>query len=582
MGTLLKNKIFAEVNNDKNIVNELIKNYGKITFQGDKRTLWYNGMPYGTAYYKITDGQLSNSSQNHGCDVFGTVRDHQMTKDNINYAVIMGSNNQASVDNSLALGKYNKSTENIDGNTKNYIFSIGNGTSTDIKNRSNLLQVDTEGKLTTSYISYTMLDTSYVSSLGQDATMNVVMEALLTAPNYYAPQSGDFIISFDNIPSNNSILLSTQTNEITLKVQWKKNKPKWDEAYIKTYINKHKKLPEDVELKHLCYCSYLGDTKYNMKLIESKGTFYCGNNSSGFYTKKPLLNPIELHPDSANLTPIYGGTNNYDFILSANTITPLTFTSIGRYNLVQNLSFTIPYGPSQDCYFEQLAQKGVFVVGGIKKDGGTVTTNTANLTIHVGLNIYTGVTVTTDNIDGKTNILDLQKIITDDKYDATRWTNEYLFTDVKNDLNISKNIITSNIAIIKSDFKNNTLNNNIYDYLSSTNYFKYFWIGIPSEYIIKNEGQVQYWHLLKFKEADNNVFPGIGPDPYNYVVEIKDFKNNGINYTFIMAKAGKSTFITNLTNKRDMVKGNEEGDLLNVEGIGIQCDNTNFEGINLL
>ena len=547
MGTLLKNKIFAEVNNDKNIVNELIKNYGKITFQGDKRTLWYNGMPYGTAYYKITDGQLSNSSQNHYCDVFGTVRDHQMTKDNINYAVIMGSNNQASVDNSLALGKYNKSTENIDGNTKNYIFSIGNGTGTDIKNRSNLLQVDTEGKLTTSYISYTMLDTSYVSSLGQDATMNVVLNALLTPAEYYAPRTEDFSLSFSGTLSNTNILQGAKIPTVTLTCTWNSRKPKWHQQYIDNYVKTNKSLPSGVSLDDLIYTSYLGTGLENETSYAST-TYVRGNNPN---TKISIIIPAQTINE--NTTEIYGGNSTYNLNVSNGETKEFTANEIGKYVICNGGKVNdINYGPSQVTFFKQLVENNVYVHSPSKCfKQGTVTLNIPSLVYWVGVNIYTGIYVGTDDEKDSTNVLNLIK-------NKSQYKGTSILTGNYNHFSFNMGGIGT-IGMTRNDFDNPGKN------LNNENY-KYIWIAIPTHYF--NDGHsddqnYQHWRIRQISTSSTNTFNTITGDKRNY-------KFTDDNYTYIIGKTkGNIGILTSNSTKAD------DGDLLSVADIGIK-NNTQF------
>ena len=563
MGTLLKNKIFAEVNNNKNIVNELIKNYGKITFQGDKRTLWYNGMPYGTAYYKITDGQLSNSSENHYCDVFGTVRDHQMTGDNINCAVIMGSNNQASVDNSLALGKYNKSTENIDGNTKNYIFSIGNGT--DINNRSNLLQLNEEGELTTSYISYTMLDTSYVSSLGQDATMNVVMEALLTAPKYYAPKSSDFSITS---PGIKNIAYQSTLNSSQISITWKTNKPYWCDEYVIKQVTSNTVLPNNVKLEHLSYTDYLTNSTKTKPTepITIQGTKPIYGNANN---NIEIILPQRTE-DSSYSERIYKNQNNgnYTFSMSYNNIGKITNAKLGYYTLVDDSTkITIYYGGPQTNYFSQLVDKNVFVKNkskAFKPDSFTLTIPTSK--VYVGLYSIFGV------------------YVSEDPY------TQYSYTDIINDANLAnptsvqfngtysktvqlftKNIVNGGVNEKQGGatfFTNSLLNINSVTQLNSK-LWKHFFLGLPKDYcdgynIDINANTARFW-IRPFGQPSFSVFNGVDGDPANYVIETNvQYGNKNIPYIFIIGKySGTLTDIGN------------NGDQLKIENVYLNRDSSN-------
>ena len=551
MGTLLKNKIFAEVNNNKNIVNELIKNYGKITFQGDKRTLWYNGMPYGTAYYKITDGQLSNSSENHYCDVFGTVRDHQMTGDNINCAVIMGSNNQASVDNSLALGKYNKSTENIDGNTKNYIFSIGNGTDAD--NRSNLLQLNEEGELTTSYISYTMLDTSYVSSLGQDATMNVVMEALLTAPKYYAPKSSDFSITS---PGDKNIAYQSTLDSSQISITWKTNKPYWCDEYVIKQVTSNTVLPNNVKLEHLSYTDYLTNSTKTKptESITIKGTkSIYGNGNKNIEIILP-----QRTEDSSYSERIYKNQNNgnYKFSMSYNNIGKITNAKLGYYTLVDDSTkITIYYGGPQTNYFPQLVDKNVFVKNkskAFKPDSFTLTIPTSK--VYVGLYSIFGVYLSKDPYTqySYTNIINDANLAnpTSVQFNRTYSKTVQLFT---------KNIVNGGVNEKQGGatfFTNSLLNIDSVTQLNSK-LWKHFFLGLPKDYcdgynIDINANTARFW-IRPFGQSSFSVFNGGVGDPANYIVETNvQYGNEQIPYIFIIGKYNGT--LNDIGNNGDQLK----------------------------
>ena len=548
MRTLLKNKIFAEVNNDKNIVNELIKNYGKITFQGDKRTLWYNGMPYGTAYYKITDGQLSNSSENHYCDVFGTVRDHQMTGDNINCAVIMGSNNQASVDNSLALGKYNKSTENIDGNTKNYIFSIGNGT--DMDNRSNLLQLNEEGELTTSYISYTMLDTSYVSSLGQDATMNVVMEALLTAPEYFAPKSSDFIITS---PGIENIAYQSTLDSSQISITWKTNKPYWCDEYVIKQVTSNTVLPNNVKLEHLSYTDYLTNSTKTKPIepITIQGT-------------KPIygnVNNIEIilpqrTEDSSYSERIYKNQNNgnYTFSMSYNNIGKIMNAKIGYYTLVDDSTkITIYYGGPQTNYFSQLVNKNVFVKNKSKAfKPGSFTLTIPTSKVYVGLYSIFGVYVseypyTLTNINNIINDANLANP-TSVQFNVTLTYSKTIQLFTANIVNGGVNENQGGATF----FTNSLLNINSVTQLNSK-LWKHFFLGLPKTYCNYDSTNKKLFWIRPFGQSSFSVFNGDNGDPANYIVETNvQYGNEQIPYVFFIGKY--SGTLNDIGNNGDQLK----------------------------
>lgn len=539
MGTLLKDKIFAEVNNDTNDMTwQLIKNYGKVTFQGDKRTLWYNGKPYGTSYYKLdsTGNLVSNPEVTDKTrDVFGSIRDHEI-QDSTNNVVVMGDHNQASISNSLALGKYNKSTGIVNGETKNYIFTIGNGITPD--KRSNLMQVDDKGDLTTYSISYTKLDTSYVSSLGKDATMNVVMQALLTPAEYYAPRPQDFSLSFSGVGSSTNIVQGETIHEVKLNCTWKSRKPKWYQPYIDNYVQTNTSLPSGASLDDLIYTNCLG-----------KGL----NVTSDYDTTVSLKdnpNNIHIRIQSQNTNDstqtIYNGSNSFALKLTYNTTTEITKVNVGKYVICPGGDVTIDYGESQQTFFRQLAEQNVYVKSTSKHfNKGQVTLTIPSLEYYVGVNIYTGIYVSTANKQDSTGVLNL---IEDSQYKGTT-----IFTGNSNHFNFNTKGI-GRIGTTRNDFSG------VGENLKNEQY-KYIWIAIPTHYLNDphtDNTNYQHWNIQQINTANINTFATLSDDPCNY-------KFTKDEYTYIIAKTtGNIGVLTSTANKAS------DGDSLTITDIGIK------------
>lgn len=536
MGTLISDKIFADSKGELT-QSDLGINYNKLFFDKDKRTIWRKGYPYGTSYYPLANEQGGSG------DVFGTIRGH-VIPERVENAVVMGSHNQASVNNSLALGEYNLSDS-----SNSYIFSIGNGK--DSTQRSNLLQVNTGGELKTGYIAYTRLDTSYVTSLGEDATMNKVLNALLTPAEYYAPRPEDFDLSF-GVSSIQNIAKGTPIQGFTLTCTWKSRKPKWYQPYIDKYLNENKSLPSDVSLDDLIYTTYLGKSLKSETTYTST-TYVRGKNPDNerIIIKIPAQT-IEENEENITKT-IYGGSTSYNLIVVNGNTTEFTPNEIGKYIICNGGEVKdINYGPSQVTFFKQLADNNVYVRSISKCFGaGTVTLNIPSLTYYVGVNIYTGIYVsdTNENVKDNNALID---IINKSQYKGTS-----LFTGNLNYFNFNTNSIDT-IGTTRNDFKdknNNTPGDNL-----NNKKFKYIWIGIPTNYInLKPNVQYnQFWIITQEKQNNPAVFGGDNTDDFNYIIE------NG-EYTYVIAK----TFgqIKQLTDK---AKDTTTGDSLTVRNIGIK------------
>lgn len=547
MGTLLKDKIFAEVNNDTNdMARQLIKNYGKVTFQGDKRTLWYNGKPYGTSYYKLdsTGNLVSNPEVTDKTrDVFGSIRDHEI-QDSTNNVVVMGDHNQASISNSLALGKYNKSTGIVNGETKNYIFTIGNGTTPD--KRSNLMQVDDKGDLTTYSISYTKLDTSYVGSLGSAANLDKLFKSLLNDANYYPPQSSNFSVTTDKTESEflvNSTLASRE-----LIFTWKETsygrKPSYDINWVHEYVNTNNRLPNGVTLQHLGYTNEI------TKIDWTSGYIY---NLTYGSTIKPLCTVNKPEPDTSH--KIYNGTNSYSFELANNIINKYTFTNIGIYKLIDNLVFTVHYDGPQRTYYEQLYGKDVYAISDDKVfNAGTCNTNVLTQIAYVGFNVISGIFESDENLNlNNTNhkiifeslfasnpFADINNVITSGGLQGImhkksslitgKTGNSKMFTDKKTPDNKSMLVFNRDLFNITSNTSKSK---------------KYIFFAMPTgpenEKYYTNDGGTEkniHWTLQAQKESQISAFPSEGTDPRNYIFDINLETSVGIStkYTFFVAK----------------------------------------------
>lgn len=512
MGTLLKDKIFSVNNADGQINSQpikdwLIKNHNKIVFRPDQRTLIYNGYPYGTAY------QFGNKDTRG--DVFGNVLSHSIDSGVIN-AVVMGTSNTASTENSLALGEYNKSK---DGNTK-YIFSIGNGT--DDNKRSNLFMVDTKGDTITYSISKTKLDTSYVTTLGPKATLNDTLSALLDETEYYEPKPDDFYLWVDD--STFEFAIDTDYIAPPFSLSWYNNKPIWDANYINDYITKNSKLPDNVNLSDLSYTSGIvnsikcdsGVPDLNeQNQLTTVSTF---SPSTFIYTSIPSINHT-----------IYNGRDRYDF----STIKPIPDHTVaftlqpGYYDIYSNLRINIEYGDSQTSYYKQLVDKNIFVKSEKNKfTSKMIKTKSFTHRIYVGPVSYYGIfhsdnNYTTDNLssfwhDAGLDNFDFEDSSCDKKYRIV--TSYSMF-----DYNINK----YDVKFTEHLFNDCTLN-----YFYDSNKFHYVFFGLPTDFI-KDCSNWNYSIKLPHETVDA-ALPSLNRTDncnYKYTRSI-----NNLNYNFYIGK----------------------------------------------
>lgn len=516
MGTLISDKIFAD--KGELTQSELGINYNKLLFDKDKRTIWRKGYPYGTSYYPLANDQGGSG------DVFGTIRGH-VIPERVENAVVMGSHNQASVNNSLALGEYNLSDS-----SNSYIFSIGNGK--DSTQRSNLLQVNTGGELKTGYIAYTRLDTSYVTSLGEDATMDIVMEALLTAPEYYAPRPGNFSITS---PGIKNIQYQGSLNSSPISITWKTNKPYWCDEYVIKQVTSNTILPNNVKLEHLSYTDYL--TNSTKEKPTSQITIQGTKPIYGNTEKITIILP-QRKEDSSYSERIYKNQNddNYTFSMNYNNIGNITNAELGYYTLVDDSTkITIYYGGPQTNYFSQLVDKNVFVKNkskAFKSDSFTLTIPTSK--VYVGLYSIFGVYVSKDpytltNINNIKNDADLANP-TSVQFNGTYSKTMQLFT-----ANIVNGGVNENQGGV-TFFTNSLLNINSVTQLNSK-LWKHFFIGLPENYCNYDSTNKQLFWIRPFGQSSFSVFNGDDGDPANYIVNTNvQYGNEQIPYVFFIGK----------------------------------------------
>lgn len=385
---------------------ELALRYEQIVASPNTRTLWYNGFPYSTSYQFVPVDEDGNVAENVSGDVFGNVLTHSISSKN---GVAMGNSINITDNNELAIGQYNiTSAPDI-----SYAFCIGNGMSTD--ELSNAMTVETDGTVVAYQIAKTKLDTSYVSTLGEKATMGIVMEALLTAANYYKPT---FSVSSNKGTGDiaRNCIVGHSFSDFTISAGWSAGtKPKYHYTYISSYVNEHGTLPSGVTLQMLGYTSCLMDaalTADNYTAdVSCPITVYTSETNTATVN---VTSPKQNVEDSENkLVAIYNGTNNFSFNIGDSTnytIKGFTLSKPGVKTIVNN-NITFGYDTPQPAFFKQLADKGVYVesVSNAFKQG----TASVNLTV----NVYAGYTfmwgVVGSNTNYTQNSPDLQKLITD-------------------------------------------------------------------------------------------------------------------------------------------------------------------------
>lgn len=391
--------------------------YNHIVFDPSSRTIWHEGVPYGTAY------QFNDSSGHFNNDVFGDINSHQVSGNN---NVMMGSCNQTGhqTQNGLFIGTYNK----CDDSSYSYIFTIGNGDGNN--NRSNLLAIhkakDSTDRTQTSLIGYlnvehlkSNISDSYVSSLGKSATADIILKALLTPADYYKPSGFSFTLT--NLTQNiecGYAISPIRVSKVTLPTKMSK----WDYTYIATYIKNNTTLPSDVHLSDLGYawtfcnqrldCTWVwwtdnknDSSKYIDLVGANQVVKFDGTklNTFGSFTfssvKRYTPHPSTVSPNrQCNIADInadvtlhksayYGGDIVIDF---ANVI----INKPGKYQCGQSISSHVCYTVPQLSYFKQLVDNGVYVVSD-KNAWTTVRTSTYKVndnfcTIYTGYKFYYG------------------------------------------------------------------------------------------------------------------------------------------------------------------------------------------------
>ena len=459
--------------------NILIKNYDRIVFDENTRTIWHKGIPYGNAYQFMQRG-LSNPEYRDNA-VFGNVLSHSIS--NSANSLVLGHHNKISgISNALALGAYNLPFSG----SSYYIFSIGNGTSdADRKNAMSVNQngaviindelnvvgrgifgvpkdgsknednavnihfpaylngdtnvtgklnvtgnsifgipkgddtnydnavnihfpayingplnvkgkmtvggdaefsgkLNVTGNLTASYVTAN-ISYSYVSSLGTTATADVILSSLLTAAVYYAPSSS---ITVSGSSAHYEIGAAIP-GSISVKASASKF-AKYSDKYVKDYMAS---TSYTVSQKK----SLMSSLAYSWKANSQT----CGYNTGikalyGIDTSagKFNLEYVTVSPGADSNYNIYGNTHS----IATNTVTfnpvesaQTVFNKIGKYTLFSN--GTLAYSTPQPTYFEQLADKNVWVESTGKAwltDASVGTGIGGTNNIHIGAYLYIG------------------------------------------------------------------------------------------------------------------------------------------------------------------------------------------------
>ena len=366
----------------------------------DTRTIWYEGVPYGTAYQFAPQNNGNVSG-----DVFGDVTSHSLNAKN---ELAAGTGIVTYNNNTVGIGIYNK-YNNTTTDSQSYAFAIGNGTSNTA--RSNAMTVTRAGDVVAYQIANTKLDTSYVSSLGRAANVNIVLKALLNEPTEYKDRKPQFTVS---LGSTQNLLVGATSAQQTLSGSFSGNRPHYGEKYIYKYIENNDKLPSGVTNNDLGYTSALrGDssqnyiTQYEGYLKYSAIKYAYGIDNTG---NSPVLNTatipfyfnqlaaqsetVSLHP-YANTYSYYCYFGSDSSHTAANTLTPnLKPTKPGIYQIVK-INTNIYWDTQQTMCFQQLLDKGVAVLCEGEKGvwtGANLYTNINKETLmYVGFNFYYGI-----------------------------------------------------------------------------------------------------------------------------------------------------------------------------------------------
>ena len=366
----------------------LAAHWDQLVISPKTRTIWHNGLPFGTAY-QFAENDASG-------DVFGDTLTHTISAKN---GFAAGEHLKVVSDNAVAVGKYNRD-ELVD-NKPGYSFMIGNGTSDD--NRSNAFCVTSgggvfaDGDFTAYQISNTKLDTSYVTSLGSAASMNVVLKALLTAPKYYSPSSSHFT-GVNTSSASSWALVAQKFDNFNIQFVWNaysssgasaiRCRAAYEGSYIYDYIEKNNKFP-DITVQVSTNASHkfgLQDLGYTQCLVKDSTDNFssdlswpikvatAANASTGALTTTTVnvISPKLPAQDKSKAVQIYNGTNPYKFRFNtasgseSYTVTGFTLPKAGIYKVINNQTMAIGYGAQQESFFAQLYENTppVFVKGG--------------------------------------------------------------------------------------------------------------------------------------------------------------------------------------------------------------------------
>lgn len=371
----------------------LAAHWDQLVISPNTRTIWHNGLPFGTAY-QFAQNDASG-------DVFGDTLTHTISAKN---GFAAGEHLKVVSDNAVAVGKYNHD-ELVD-NKPGYSFMIGNGTSDE--SRSNAFCVTAgggvfaDGDFTAYQISNTKLDTSYVTSLGSAASMNVVLKALLTAPKYYSPTTSHFT-NVNTTASMSWALVGQKFDNFNIQFVWNaytgsgasavRCRAAYEGSYIYDYIEKNNKFP-DITVQVSSAASHkfgLQDLGYTECLIKDNTDNFssdlswpikvatAANTSTGTLTTANvnIISPKLPVKDNTKAVQIYNGTNPYKFkfnsaaVAESYTVAGFTLPKAGIYKVINNQTMTIGYGAQQESFFAQLYENTppVFVKGGSPSAG---------------------------------------------------------------------------------------------------------------------------------------------------------------------------------------------------------------------
>lgn len=515
----------------KNVLDNEIKQtlgsyYNHIVFDPSSRTIWHEGVPYGTAY------QFNDSTGHFNNDVFGDINTHKIGGNN---NVMMGSCNQTGyqTQNGLFIGSYNK----CDDSSYSYIFTIGNGDG--YESRSNLLAIhkakDSTDRTQTSLTGYlnvehleSNISDSYVSSLGKSATADIILSALLNPAPYILPSN----IKINYTYNNQIIQIGTSPKDIIVGISWSNGGlSDYDYNYIDNYVKLNSTLPDGVNLTHL------GKTKG--LLDDSNHLCIKYNDETGDFVRKITIPDCKLTWLKSVITTAVPNlpsatVESVDFMITCHTadknklsqltyptfsgpdakyyVSNLRFDRAGIYTIENKISKTFKFAEQQDNYFEQLYNKGVLVVSDSLKHKGdiTVPVTLGNATINVGVPYVYG--IVQHDISGELSEMDFNSIM-----------------ENKNNYNIYDCIYTSSEQTL----------------YFGTNKFKgkkgnVVFIGFPTFTETSNQ---QLWYARAKTSQDWSHIPNSnGNFNYCYKYNIQINKNISREYIFYVCKQASGNF----------------------------------------